>query len=84
MTCGKTLDGAYDIEADTLTVNESSDLKGFTTVDGPSQFNRDIDLQNPLNTSKVTLSASTAEEDYVLNLPAIQGTSGQFYYRRSR
>lgn len=79
MTYGKTLDGAYDIEADTLTVNESSDLKGFTTVDGPSRFKQDMDLQNPLTDSKITISASSALEDYVLKLPPIQGTAGQFF-----
>lgn len=79
MTCGKTLDGAYDIEADTLTVNESSDLRGFTTVDGPSTFTQDLDLQNPTTLNTITLSASSAVQDYTLTLPPQQGTSGQFF-----
>lgn len=79
MTCGKTLDGAYDIEADTLTVNESSDLRGFTTVDGPSTFTQDLDLQNPTTLNTITLSASSAVQDYILKLPPQQGTSGQFF-----
>ena len=66
MTCGKTL-------------NESSDLRGFTTVDGPSTFKQDLYLKNPTNENTITLSASTVTEDYVLNLPPVQGTSGQFF-----
>src|SRR6476646_7117670 len=79
MTCGKTLDGAHDIEADNLIVNESSDLKGFTTVDGPSTFTQDIDLQNSSNLKTITLSASDAQENYTINLPSIKGTAGQFF-----
>lgn len=75
MTRGKTLDGAYDIEADTLTVNEASDLRGTTTVDGPAKFNQNIDLQN--ETHKIVLSASEAVEDYIIKLPPNVGEAGQ-------
>lgn len=75
MTRGKTLDGAYDIEADTLTVNESSDLRGNTTVDGPAKFKQDINLQN--DDYVITISGSEATTNYEIKLPPTQGTSGQ-------
>ncbi len=71
MTCGKTLDGAYDIEADTLTVNESSDLKGFTTIE------TNINLKNYETNSTITISAEAAVEDYTIKLPSTQGSLGQ-------
>ena len=77
MTHGKTLDGSYDIEADTLIVNESTDLRGNTLVEGPALFNQNLDLQNLETTSKITISASEIIVDYNLNLPPTGGEAGQ-------
>ena len=76
----KTLDGAYDVEADNLTVNQSTDLKGTSLIEGPSTFLQNLNLENSTSNSIVSITASqltTPSSDYAFNLPPTVGTAGQ-------
>jgi hypothetical protein len=71
----KTLDGAYDMELDNLIVNEKTDLKGESLIEGQASFLKDLELENP--TAKIILSAVQATADYAINLPPTIGVAGQ-------
>lgn len=77
MICGKTQDGSFDLEVDTLVVTDTADLLGQTSAVGPVTFNQDLQLENPTRTSSVLISATQVATDYAFNLPANGGTAGQ-------
>ena len=73
----KTLDGAFDVEADNLIVNESTDLKGTSLIEGPSIFLQDLNLESTVTHDIIALSAVHATTSYRLALPPTIGTAGQ-------
>jgi hypothetical protein len=73
----KTLDGTFDVEADNLIVNESTDLKGTSLIEGDAIFLQEVSLANSSTNSIIQLSAVNAIENYSINLPPTDGTAGQ-------
>ena len=75
MNCGKTIDGATDITADTLTVNSTSEFLGQSTFDiGPIESN--VTLKNSTGTTTIN-PAPTITSPYSITLPQTQGSTGQ-------
>ena len=75
MNCGKTIDGATDITADTLTVKATSEFLGQSTFDvGPIESN--VTLQNSTGTTTINPSPNITTS-YSITLPQTTGYIGQ-------